>query len=1144
MLIEGSHPSVTFKNGTKLRIGPNDAVSTQWTPEPGGLRSTMLPAERDISVGFDRALAEVGMREQETIHVELQPGTPGERVASETDVVVLKPAAPPKSGPAVQVVFYQDESGGVSWHFPDGFLSRGSCGRAMKASGDVGATFTIRARTAAARAALAESEPSERLRGPITKLFRKIFKVLLVPLEKLAEPLVEAIVGKVERKYRQELVRGVTADDYRLPVKEAFTRFSDIDDKRALLIVHGILSTTHGMLTGLPREAMEALIKRYEGRVIAFDQLSLVHSPEDNARFFLETLRAARPAARFPLDILCHSRGGIVARTLVERGRELVPEHTCSFGSVYFVAAPNAGSPLGDADHIVDMIDVFTNLLTALPDGPATYSLEVILAIVKLAAYSLETELPGLAGMSTEPKGYIAKVLNKNPAFDETIRYAAATANYEPVSGKSSLINGTFADGLMDRVFGTANDLVVPTEGVFAANGYRAFPIQKRLVYGPQDGVWHTDFFGHPRTLRAIFEHLEVPTPAFLSGFGEEPAVEEELAETTAELELEPEATLLSDDGGFRDVSLYGNDAAGGLGGSGGFGGPSREPVAQPRRPEPPRRPRAERASAVKRTDASLPTERVPKIDFHERVIEGEKNALLVRLEDAKAAGSGPMRIDFLPGEESVPITVRLHAPGFDVEPDSGVQDMVIKRVRDPRTERVEFQLVARSPGSPMRREIIAEFWQRNTIVGSVTHATVVVPKVFAGGSVADAKLPTATFAMPAVRRQDCDLILMVEGLPGQTSFRFKLRSEIPEDPYAVLDCGSIDLPLKELQDYISTTLAKVLGAYPNPTRAEWTKSFLFTLNDLGKRLWGWLPLRFREKYFELYEKGLSPASIHIHSDELVYPWELVVPNEVRGGKFVELPPLGVAHVLGRWKSGLRTKPVPQSMRVSSFVVLNPQYPPPNALPWAKEEAEDLQGLFKTEPFHPANEAHVRDDLLSRNDVQILHFSGHGAFDSTNADLSEILLEDRTRLTASALATTKLGGEASPIAYFNACSVGAVGITVGRSGGFAGACLDGGFSGVIAPYWPINDKVAAEFAVALYKKLALGRAIGEALRELREERPNDPTARAFAFYGDPWTRINLDALRRAPKAPAPANAAPTPRTKKPARGTRRRTPGR
>jgi CHAT domain-containing protein len=225
------------------------------------------------------------------------------------------------------------------------------------------------------------------------------------------------------------------------------------------------------------------------------------------------------------------------------------------------------------------------------------------------------------------------------------------------------------------------------------------------------------------------------------------------------------------------------------------------------------------------------------------------------------------------------------------------------------------------------------------------------------------------------------------------------------------------------------------------------------------------------------------------------------------------LEPLGITHILGRWKPRLIMKPIPQSLPVQNFSVLNPKYAAPNQLPWSLKEIEALQELFDhISVVSPANLERVKTELLNRSDIQILHFSGHGQYDSANADLNQLILEDSDMLDALGFLGTKLCAEACPVVYLNACSVGSAGLVVGRMGGFAANFLDSGCSGVIAPYWPINDRRAAKFSVSLYKKLKMGRAVGEALQELRNENPQDTTYRAYSYFGDPWARMNFSLL--------------------------------
>ena len=80
---------------------------------------------------------------------------------------------------------------------------------------------------------------------------------------------------------------------------------------------------------------------------------------------------------------------------------------------------------------------------------------------------------------------------------------------------------------------------------------------------------------------------------------------------------------------------------------------------------------------------------------------------------------------------------------------------------------------------------------------------------------------------------------------------------------------------------------------------------------------------------------------------------------------------------------------------------------------------------------------------------------------------------------------------------------------MGQMGGFAAQCVEGGCSGIVAPYWAVADDSARAFAVDFYGQLKAGKAIGEALQELRKSKPKDPTYQAFAYLGDPWTRAEF-----------------------------------
>ena len=80
--------------------------------------------------------------------------------------------------------------------------------------------------------------------------------------------------------------------------------------------------------------------------VIGFDHRTLSVDPLANAKVLLALLRAPE-AQCVEFDVICHSRGGLVVRSLVEY---LLPSAAWSgsINKVVFVAVPNAGTNLAE----------------------------------------------------------------------------------------------------------------------------------------------------------------------------------------------------------------------------------------------------------------------------------------------------------------------------------------------------------------------------------------------------------------------------------------------------------------------------------------------------------------------------------------------------------------------------------------------------------------------------------------------------------------------------------------------------------------------------------------------------------------------------------------------------------------------------
>ncbi len=127
-----------------------------------------------------------------------------------------------------------------------------------------------------------------------------------------------------------------------------------------------------------------------------------------------------------------------------------------------------------------------------------------------------------------------------------------------------------------------------------------------------------------------------------------------------------------------------------------------------------------------------------------------------------------------------------------------------------------------------------------------------------------------------------------------------------------------------------------------------------------------------------------------------------------------------------------------------------------SGLPWAADEVQQLRALLPfAERLTPVTRRQL-GRLLDDGDAQIVHFSGHGSV-GANADLTALELEGGESITAMAFAASRLGSTRQPLLFLNACTVGRGGRVLGRAGGFAGNCIEAGWSGVVAPYWPVLD---------------------------------------------------------------------------------------
>lgn len=324
-----------------------------------------------------------------------------------------------------------------------------------------------------------------------------------------------------------------TASGLRRLARGRLVRFPDSQaaaGKKVLLIIHGTFSKSEALTT-------EGLLKTKEGRellgraeetydlILTFDHPTLSVSPLLNA-FDLAALLRPAPAS---VDIVCHSRGGLVARWFSEAysdptlGRRVV-----------FVGAPLAGTSLAAAPRLKSTLDLLTNVADALRMAsdfasatPLFLAASGILRVVGLvtgaaaktpildAAIAL---IPGLDAQSRTGNNQEIVRLRQNTGSgdfsSDTVKYFAIQSNFEPQEIGWNFLRlfskpmQRLGDLGADIVFEGANDLVVDTVSMSEVADGRTVNVLHD--FGTSDRVHHTNYFVQPETASAIRSALEI----------------------------------------------------------------------------------------------------------------------------------------------------------------------------------------------------------------------------------------------------------------------------------------------------------------------------------------------------------------------------------------------------------------------------------------------------------------------------------------------------------------------------------------------------------------------------------------------------------------------------------------------------------
>jgi len=297
-----------------------------------------------------------------------------------------------------------------------------------------------------------------------------------------------AAVDAWERAERPYRLRTFTAANFDRDVSDPEPWGALGDGRRALLFVHGTFGRAHEVFD-VGEETMRALEAKYDGRVFAFDHFTLSDDPARNVEIFLRGLGDGA----CDLDVICHSRGGIVARLLAVAAPERV-----RIGRFVFVGSPNDGTALADPDLFSRFVDVYTNLFVehALD--------EALVGVVHLVATKAEDVCDRLPGVVAQRPGseILSRLRDSLPPGDRSFGVAS---DFASDGSRASL---AIMDRVADAAFRAPNDLAVPVASVSDVGSNAFVPSDHRLLFGNADAVHHFAYFRRPETRDRLLRWL------------------------------------------------------------------------------------------------------------------------------------------------------------------------------------------------------------------------------------------------------------------------------------------------------------------------------------------------------------------------------------------------------------------------------------------------------------------------------------------------------------------------------------------------------------------------------------------------------------------------------------------------------------
>jgi len=342
-------------------------------------------------------------------------------------------------------------------------------------------------------------------------------------------------IGDYLRRLDQQLTPDCNFDSPELGVRQVVNGewknpgVKPVSEGHILLFIHGTFSKNEMFLQELGQtDEGKELLKKIENKknydqVLGFDHSTLALSPVLNAM----DLARIFANSKADIDVVAHSRGGLVTRWWLER----YDSRARGRSRAVLVGSPLDGTSLAAAPRLRAAVDLLTNVARVLEKagGLASVAFPIFTVITGLlrviasagtiasktpvfdAAVAL---VPGLLGQAMVSNNEELNRLNRDCA--NAPDYFAVRSDFQPTDPGWEFwkyfvnIGDRAKDWAADLVFEHANDLVVDTASMTVLARTPAVSIQKIHNFGQKDLVHHTIYFRQEETAEFIAQCLEI----------------------------------------------------------------------------------------------------------------------------------------------------------------------------------------------------------------------------------------------------------------------------------------------------------------------------------------------------------------------------------------------------------------------------------------------------------------------------------------------------------------------------------------------------------------------------------------------------------------------------------------------------------